>query len=294
MISLLVGCELRRKLWKTLYVASCCLQLRRRLELPPRGSAGELFSGHCVSARFPSICLQLKQVPSTHKIHDPRNPMTMKFLAVISLGLMAVGTSAIELTPDNWDAETAGKTVFIKFFAPWCGHCKKLKPDWDKLMDAFAGSKTQLVADVDCTAEGKPLCDANGVRGYPTLKWGDPSALEDYKGAREYSALKSFAEENLKPICSPVNIDLCDDAKKAEITKFMAMPDSELDAAIAAKEAELETAESNFKDEVQKLQEAYQKLMTDKDATIEKVKASGLGLMKAVKGSKKNKGSDEL
>ena len=37
-----------------------------------------------------------------------------------------------------------------------------MKPDWDKLMDAFADSTTALVADVDCTADGKPLCDANG------------------------------------------------------------------------------------------------------------------------------------
>jgi len=51
-----------------------------------------------------------------------------------------------------------------------------MKPDWDKLMGQFADSDTQLVADVDCTAEGKPLCDANGIRGYPTIKWGDPAA----------------------------------------------------------------------------------------------------------------------
>lgn len=62
-----------------------------------------------------------------------------------------------------------------------CGHCKKLKPDWDKLIADFEGSATQLVADVDCTAGGKDLCDANGVRGYPTLKWGDPSDLQDYQ-----------------------------------------------------------------------------------------------------------------
>ena len=34
------------------------------------------------------------------------------------LGLAATA-SAIELTPDNWDTETSGKTVFIKFLAPW-------------------------------------------------------------------------------------------------------------------------------------------------------------------------------
>lgn len=160
-----------------------------------------------------------------------------------------------------------------------------MKPDWDKLMAAYADSKTQLVADVDCTTEGKPLCDANGVRGYPTIKWGDPSALEDYKGGRDYESLRKFADENLKPVCSPKNIDLCDADKKAEIEKFQAMSPADLEKAIAEKEAELELAESTFKDEVAKLQETYQKLMADKEATIAAVKEAGLGMMKSVKAS---------
>ena len=43
---------------------------------------------------------------------------------------------------------------------------QKMKPDWDKLMDAFADSDTALVADVDCTAAGKDLCTEHGVKGY--------------------------------------------------------------------------------------------------------------------------------
>lgn len=171
-----------------------------------------------------------------------------------------------------------------------------MKPDWDKLMEAYADSKTAGVFDVDCTAEGKPLCDANGVRGYPTIKWGDPSNLEDYQGGRSFDALKKFADDNLKPMCSPSNIDLCDDEKKAEIEKFSSMGVDELDKLIAGKESEQEEAEKNFKDEVGKLQAAYQKLSEDKDAKLDEIKKSGLGLMKAVKGSlaKGSKGSDEL
>jgi hypothetical protein len=168
-----------------------------------------------------------------------------------------------------------------------------MKPDWDKLMEAFAGSSTQLVADVDCTAAGKPLCDQVGVKGYPTIKWGDPADLQDYQGGRSYDDLKKFADENLKPMCSPKNLDLCDDDKKAEIVKFQGMSDADLDAAIAAEETKLEDAENNFKAEVQKLQDKYSKLSTEKDETIAAVKASGLGLMKAVKNSKPA-GSDEL
>jgi|UniRef100_A0A7S4MTT1 hypothetical protein len=169
-----------------------------------------------------------------------------------------------------------------------------MKPDWDKLMGKYAGSATQLVADVDCTTDGKPLCDANGVRGYPTIKWGDPAALEDYQGGRDYAALEKFCEENLKPVCSPSNVDLCDDDKKAEIVKFQAMPDADLDAAIKEKEEESEKAEEEFKAFVQGLQQQYQDAMTKKDETQAAVKASGLGLMKAVKAAKAAAGKDEL
>ena len=34
------------------------------------------------------------------------------------LALLA-GAAALELTPENWDEKTAGKTVFVKFLAPW-------------------------------------------------------------------------------------------------------------------------------------------------------------------------------
>lgn len=169
-----------------------------------------------------------------------------------------------------------------------------MKPDWDKLMEAFAGSSTQLVADVDCTADGKPLCDSNGVRGYPTIKWGDPADLQDYQGGRTYDDLKNFADENLKPVCSPKNIDLCDDDKKKEIKKFQDMSADDLDKLIAEEEKKLEEAEEEFKAEVQKLQDKYSELSTEKDAKIEAVKASGLGLMKSVKATAASAGNDEL
>jgi hypothetical protein len=168
-----------------------------------------------------------------------------------------------------------------------------MKPDWDKLMKEFDGSADQLVGDVDCTTEGKALCEANGVKGYPTIKWGDPSALEDYSGGRDFKSLQKFAQENLKPVCSPGNVDLCDEQKKKEIKRYLAMDQKELTKLIKAEETKLETAEAEFKESVTKLQENYQKLSTDKDETIAAVKAAGLGLMKAVAASG-SKGSDEL
>merc|ERR1711977_690883 len=108
---------------------------------------------------------------------------------------------------------------------------------------------------------GKPLCEEHGVQGFPTIKWGDPSALETYEGGRDYDALKKFAKDNLKPMCSPANIDLCDDEEK---------------------KAQIKAAEDTFTEEVKKLQDHYGQLQKDKDETVANVKKSGLGLMQAV------------
>merc|ERR1712139_603149 len=110
---------------------------------------------------------------------------------------------------------------------------------------------------------GKALCDQVGVRGYPTIKPGDPNNLEDYKGGRDFAALEKFAK-GLKPVCSPAKMDLCEPEMKE-------------------KEAEIEKAEKFFTDEVDKLQKSYQKLQEDKESTVTAVKESGLGLMKSVK-----------
>jgi len=170
-----------------------------------------------------------------------------------------------------------------------------MKPAWDELMGLYEGSATALVADVDCTAEGKSLCEEVGVRGYPTIKYGDPSDLQDYQGGRDINALKKFAEENLKPMCSPNNIDLCDDEKKAQIKKYQDMSDADLASAIEAEEKKLADAEELFKTEVQKLQKKYEELSAEKDNTMTEVKNSGLGLMKSVKIAKaKAAASDEL
>jgi len=168
-----------------------------------------------------------------------------------------------------------------------------MKPAWDRLMKEYKGHASALVADVDCTSAGKPLCDSNGVRGFPTIKYGDPNALEDYKGGRDYSALKKFADENLKPTCSPANLDLCDADKKAEIQKLMKLSVAELKTKIKEGDKQIADAESNFKTEVSKLQAAYQKLMADKDSTIESVKSSGLGLMKSVQAARAKAGNDK-
>jgi len=157
-----------------------------------------------------------------------------------------------------------------------------MKPAWDKLAEEFKDSKTAVIADVDCTAGGKDLCSDMGVRGYPTIKHGDPNNLEDYKGGRDFDALKKFAEENLGPTCGPANLDLCDADKKAQIEKFSAMSAADLQAAVDEKVKTQETLESDFKTFVDGLQKSYTAANEKKDKDVEEIKNSGLGLMKAV------------
>merc|ERR1711933_7777 len=131
------------------------------------------------------------------------------------------------------------------------------KPAWDKLMKNWNKgdrAKTSLIADVDCTAEGKPLCEQVGVEGFPTIKWGDVSNLEVYGGGRDYDALKKFAKENLKPICSPANLDLCDEDKRKEIADLNALSTADLEAKVEEKKKLIKDAESNFETELKKLQ----------------------------------------
>mmetsp|Transcript_49071 Transcript_49071/g.86412 ORF Transcript_49071/g.86412 Transcript_49071/m.86412 type:complete len:169 (-) Transcript_49071:326-832(-) len=167
-----------------------------------------------------------------------------------------------------------------------------MKPAWDQLILKFEGHPTALIADVDCTAEGESLCSTIGVQGYPTIKWGDPSSLEDYEGGRDFEELLSFAEENLKPMCSPSNIDLCDEEKKKSIEGFMAMSYADLEGAIDGKEMEMKEAEETFENEVKMLQEKYEQLEKEKSDKQAEIKASGLSLMKAVLATKSPKAEE--
>jgi len=159
-------------------------------------------------------------------------------------------------------------------------------------MKEFEASETALIADVDCTAEGKDLCSKVGVKGYPTLKYGDPNNLEDYNGGREYDDLVTFAKENLGPTCGPDNMDLCDDDQKAKIESIIAKGLETLESEISALDESIKSAEDNFEEEVKKLQKTYEKLMEDKEAAVAAAKDKDLGLMKTVRAHLQSKASD--
>jgi len=166
-----------------------------------------------------------------------------------------------------------------------------MKPDWDKLIAAYKDHKETLIADVDCTTGGKSLCEQVGVRGYPTIKYGDPNDLQDYKGGRDFAALKKFAE-GLGPQCGPANLDLCDAGKKKQIEEFVALSPEKREEMIKSKEGEITKLEADFKAFVDGLQKSYTEANEKKDKDIEAVKAAGLGLLKSVHAHEKKAKSE--
>jgi len=86
--------------------------------------------------------------------------------------------------------------TFVKFYAPWCGHCKALAPVWADLATEFEAERSVNVVRVDCDAEGT-LCDAFNIQGYPTLSLFHNGALvAAYNGDRTVEALSNFVRDH--------------------------------------------------------------------------------------------------
>jgi protein disulfide-isomerase A6 len=119
--------------------------------------------------------------------------------ALVALALAVSASSVVELTPDNFDTVVNGdKSVFVEFFAPWCGHCKNLAPVWDELSEAFKKESNVVIAKVDADAH-RDLGTRFGVSGFPTLKLfvkgADVTAPTDHNGGRELDDLVQFVND---------------------------------------------------------------------------------------------------
>ena len=84
---------------------------------------------------------------------------------------------------------------FIKFYAPWCGHCKRMGPTWAELHQRNKGKFN--VAKVDCTTpEAKDICSQFEVKGYPTVKlFNKDNKVYNFRRQR---SLESFEDYVLK------------------------------------------------------------------------------------------------
>jgi len=144
-----------------------------------------------------------------------------------------------------------------------------MKPDWDKLADAFDGSRV-TIADVDCTVQ-QDLCQRFNVRGYPTIKVfkrGNPEG-EDYDGGRDYASLQQFVAANLDegPMCSLANKDECDADSLKILEESEQMPKEARNALIAQLEEQIqakkEASENDIdteEDEAEEIKKELKKL----------------------------------
>ncbi|OIW02757.1 hypothetical protein TanjilG_29533 [Lupinus angustifolius] len=115
--------------------------------------------------------------------------------------------ASVELNSGNFnELVLKSKELWVvEFFAPWCGHCKKLAPEWKKAANSLKG-KVKL-GHVDCDAE-KSLMSRFNVQGFPTiLVFGaDKDTPIPYEGARTASAIESFALVQLETNVAPPEV----------------------------------------------------------------------------------------
>jgi len=109
------------------------------------------------------------------------------------------GSKVVKLTAANFKEKVlnGNELWFVEFYAPWCGHCQRLTPEWEKLAGALKGIIN--VGAVDMTTDQEAGA-AYGIRGFPTIKFfgANKNAPEDYQGERSARDMINFAFEQGK------------------------------------------------------------------------------------------------
>jgi protein disulfide-isomerase A6 len=116
-------------------------------------------------------------------------------------------SDVVILTDSNFDdlVINSQDAWMVEFYAPWCGHCQRLEPEWNSAATKLKGEVK--VGKVDSTVE-QGITSRFGVNGYPTIKFFPPggksdSSAESYEGARDASTITDWAVERknaLKPL----------------------------------------------------------------------------------------------
>uniref|UniRef100_A0A8C1PJZ9 Protein disulfide-isomerase n=1 Tax=Cyprinus carpio TaxID=7962 RepID=A0A8C1PJZ9_CYPCA len=125
----------------------------------------------------------------------------------------ARASDVLEFTDDDFDSKIGDHDlILVEFFAPWCGHCKRLAPEYEAAATRLKGIVP--LAKVDCTANSN-VCGKYGVSGYPTLKiFRDGEDSGGYDGPRTADGIVS----HLKKQAGPASVEL---KSEAEFEKFI-------------------------------------------------------------------------
>eukprot|EP00056_Hartaetosiga_gracilis_P001425 m.44846 g.44846 ORF g.44846 m.44846 type:complete len:506 (+) comp10636_c0_seq1:132-1649(+) len=145
----------------------------------------------------------------------------------------------------------ANENALVEFYAPWCGHCKALAPEYVSAAKTLEeDSVNAVLVKVDCTVEEK-LASRFGVQGYPTLKFFRNGEPTDYSGGRTAADIVFFLKKKSGPPATTladvagaeafasdndlVYIGLFEDTDGAEATEFKAVAaDSDLNFGISS------------------------------------------------------------
>lgn len=108
--------------------------------------------------------------------------------------------AVITLTKDNFtDTVDSESLMLVEFYAPWCGHCKKLAPEYEKAAKELKENDPPIkLAKVDATVESD-LAQQYNVQGYPTLKVFRKGKATDYKGERDQYGIASYMRGQVGP-----------------------------------------------------------------------------------------------
>lgn len=132
-------------------------------------------------------------------------------LFVVALFLVLDPTSSssvVELTDDDFKTRMPEhEWSLVMFYAPWCGHCKKLKPEFDLASGILLDNDPPVrLVKVDCSGEGKETCTSYGVTGYPTLKiFKNGKSFKDYNGPREAQGIAKYMAGQVGPSSKELN-----------------------------------------------------------------------------------------